>query len=142
MAPIYIVLMGVQGAGKGTQATVLKKELNLPHVSTGDLMRAMKTQNTPLARQVQEIMRDGKLVPDDITIQLLKDRLDQPDAANGAILDGFPRTRAQAKALEVLLKERGSKVAVVPYFHLDRDVAINRIVNRRVSSTHPGEMYN
>jgi adenylate kinase len=129
----YIILIGVQGSGKGTQAVFLKEKLGLPHISTGDLFRAMKTQDTPLARRVQELMAAGELIPDDVTNEIVRDRLSQPDAARGAILDGYPRNREQAAFLDSLLAEKGSKVTVVPLLKLDREIAIKRAEGRRYS---------
>ena len=108
-----IVLMGAPGAGKGTQARLLQERLNLPQISTGDIFRALKTAHTPLAHEVREIMRQGQLVPDDLTIQLVKERTSQEDARNGYILDGFPRTPAQAQSLEKLAAEQGNDIIAV-----------------------------
>jgi len=94
---LYIVLMGVQGSGKGTQATRLVEKYNIPHVSTGDEFRAMKTMDTPLAREIQQIMASGALISDDVTLKVVRNRLSQTDANNGVILDGFPRTKPQAE---------------------------------------------
>jgi adenylate kinase len=138
----YIVLMGVQGAGKGTQAAILSKELNLPHVTSGGLFREMRTQDTPLAREVQAIMKTGALVPDDVTIRIVGDRLMKGDAVKGAILDGFPRTRPQAEALDALLAKMGSKVTIVPFLNLDKDVAVRRISDRWECSQNPSHVYN
>src|SRR5579872_5924139 len=112
----YIVLMGMQGAGKGTQAEKLKEFLKLPHVSSGDMFRSLKTKDTPLAREVASYLNAGKLVPDALTIEMIKGRLREPDAFNGVILDGFPRTVAQAEALDTLMAELGQRILVVPYF--------------------------
>src|SRR5215211_2288764 len=92
-----IVLMGAPGAGKGTQARLLQERLHLPQISTGDIFRALKNAQTPLAQEVREIMERGQLVPDELTIRVVKDRTAQPDCQNGYILDGFPRTPAQAE---------------------------------------------
>jgi adenylate kinase len=138
----YIVLMGVQGAGKGTQAAILSRELNLPHVTSGGLFREMRTQDTPLAREVQAIMKTGALVPDDVTIRIVGDRLMKGDAVQGAILDGFPRTRPQAEALDALLAKMGSKVTIVPFLNLDKEVAIRRISDRWECSQNPSHVYN
>jgi adenylate kinase len=138
----YIVLMGVQGAGKGTQAAILSEQHGLPHVTTGGLFREMEGQDTPLAREIQAIMTRGDLVPDDITIQVVRDRLAQPDAAQGAIFDGFPRTRPQAEALDKLLAEMGQQVAIVPFFNLTREVAIRRISSRWECTLDPRHVYN
>jgi adenylate kinase len=130
----FIVLMGVQGSGKGTQAGKLKEKYGLPHVTSGGLFRAMKNENTPLAQEVQAIMAVGKLVPDDVTIRVVGDRLSKGDAIQGAILDGFPRTLPQAEALDQLLSQMDSKVTVVPFLKLEQIDAVDRIVNRRVCS--------
>src|SRR4029077_7941241 len=95
-----IVLVGPPGAGKGTQAAFLAKNLSIPHISTGDLFRANISQGTALGKQAQEYMNAGNLVPDEVTIGMAIDRLDQPDAANGFLLDGFPRNLKQAEALD------------------------------------------
>lgn len=129
----YIVLIGVQGAGKGTQASILQDKLGLVHVSTGDLFRAMKTQETPLAKRVQELMAKGELIPDDITNQMVEDRLAQQDAARGVILDGYPRSAGQAEFLDDLLAKQGDRVVVVPVLQLDRETAIKRVEGRRYS---------
>ena len=105
-----IVLLGPPGAGKGTQAQFLEEKVGLPHIATGDLFRAALREGTAVGREARRFMDQGQLVPDDITIRMLLERLDQRDAANGVILDGFPRTRAQAEALDRELAERGAKV--------------------------------
>ncbi|MBZ0306055.1 MAG: nucleoside monophosphate kinase, partial [Anaerolineae bacterium] len=130
---IYMVLIGVQGAGKGTQAKFLVEQFGIPHVSTGDLFRAMKTQDTPLAREVQAIMKAGNLVPDDITNRIVEERLGQGDAKNGVIFDGYPRNVAQAAWLDAKLAERGEKITLVPVLELNREVAIMRAEGRRYS---------
>lgn len=137
----YIVLMGMQGAGKGTQAKRLQARYHLPQVSTGDLFRAMKTKDTPLAREVQAIMNRGDLIPDEITIEVVRERLQQPDAVNGAIFDGFPRTLPQAEALDKLLAEFGGRITSVPFFDLPREEAIARISDRW-QSPDGQEIYN
>src|ERR1044072_6876279 len=105
-----IVLMGAPGAGKGTQARLLQERLHIPQISTGDIFRALKTSQTSLAQEVREIMARGQLVPDDLTTQLVKGRTAQEDARNGYILDGFPRTPAQAASLEKLAAEHGHSI--------------------------------
>ncbi len=142
MAAIYIVLMGVQGSGKGTQAAVLTQKYGIPQVTTGGLFRAMDGQDTPLAREIQAIMQRGELVPDSTTIQVVRDRLKQPDAANGATFDGFPRTRPQAEALDALLKELSGKVTIVPFLNLDRETAIKRISDRWECTQNSTHVYN
>lgn len=119
-----IVLMGAPGAGKGTQARLLQERLHLPQISTGDIFRSLKHAETPLAQEVRDIMTRGQLVPDDLTIRLVKERTAQPDCANGYILDGFPRTPAQARSLEQLAAEQGMDIIPVlidvPYELLEK----------------------
>ncbi len=134
--------MGVQGAGKGTQAAAIKEKLGLPHITTGGLFRAMEGQETPLAREIQAIMKRGDLVPDEVTVQVVRERLQQPDARKGAIFDGFPRTRPQAEALDKLLTDLGGKVTLVPFLNLERDVAIKRISSRWECTKEPTHIYN
>lgn len=138
---LYIVLMGVQGAGKGVQAQYISEKYAIPHVSTGDLFRAMKTREDALARRIQQIMAAGQLVSDDITNEVVRDRLEQDDAANGVILDGFPRNQAQAEWLDEYLAGRGEKVAPVLLFELDLYTAFRRAFGR-VSSPVTGKTYN
>ena len=97
---LYIILMGVQGAGKGVQASFIREQYGIPHVSTGDLFRAMRTREDELARKIQETMKAGLLISDETTNEVLQDRLEQPDAENGVIFDGYPRNAAQAKWLD------------------------------------------
>ena len=108
-----IVLMGAPGAGKGTQARLLQERLHLPQISTGDIFRALKNAQTPLAQEVRDIMTRGQLVPDELTIRLVKERTAQDDCRNGYILDGFPRTPAQARSLEQLAKEQKNSIVAV-----------------------------
>lgn len=108
-----IVLMGAPGAGKGTQARLLQEHLHLPQISTGDIFRALKNAQTPLAQEVRDIMTRGQLVPDELTIRLVKERTAQPDCRDGYILDGFPRTPAQARSLEQLAAEQGMGIVAV-----------------------------
>ena len=108
-----IVLMGAPGAGKGTQARLLQERLHLPQISTGDIFRALKHAETPLAQEVRDIMTRGQLVPDELTIRLVQERTAQPDCKNGYILDGFPRTPAQARSLEELAAEQGMDIIPV-----------------------------
>ena len=105
-----IVLMGAPGAGKGTQARLLQERLHLPQISTGDIFRALKHADTPLALEVRDIMDRGQLVSDELTIQVVKERTAQDDCRNGYILDGFPRTPAQARSLEKLAAEQGNDI--------------------------------
>ena len=111
--PKIIVLMGAPGAGKGTQARLLQEHLHLPQISTGDIFRSLKNAETPLAREVRDIMNAGHLVPDELTTRLVRDRTSQPDTRNGYILDGYPRTPAQAVSLEDLAREQGNQIVAI-----------------------------
>lgn len=126
----FVVLMGAPGAGKGTQAKRLESLLGLPQVATGDLFRAHLKNQTELGKLARTYMDKGELVPNEVTIAMVRDRLSQPDCEAGAILDGFPRTLAQAEALDELLKEFGAKIAVVPYIHVAQDVLVKRLAKR------------
>lgn len=137
---LYLIIMGVQGAGKGVQAQFIKEEYGIPHVSTGDMFRAMKTREDELARRVQDIMKSGALVDDDTTNEVLRDRLEQPDAANGVILDGYPRNQAQAAWLEDYLASKGESVNAVLVMKLDLYVAFKRAFGRVTSQS--GKSYN
>ena len=108
-----LVLLGPPGAGKGTQASLLSDSLKIPHISTGDLFRANISQGTDLGKQAQEYMDAGKLVPTSVTADMVRDRLNQDDAANGFLLDGFPRTIEQAELLEKMLQEDGHSLDAV-----------------------------
>ena len=135
-----IVLMGAPGAGKGTQARLLQERLNLPQISTGDIFRALKTAQSALAQEVREIMERGQLVPDDLTIQLVKERTSQDDARNGYILDGFPRTPAQAASLEKLAAEQGNSIIPI-MIDVPQDFLEKRMTGRR-NCPVCGEIYN
>lgn len=126
----FIILIGPPGAGKGTQAKMLEKSLGLPQVSTGDLFRYNLKNETDLGKLARSYMDKGELVPDEVTVAMVKDRLAQPDAIRGAILDGFPRTQAQADALEALLADIGGRIAVVPNIIVDREELVQRLLNR------------
>jgi adenylate kinase len=127
-----IVLVGLPGAGKGTQAAYLAKNLSVPHISTGDLFRENIGQGTELGRQAQEFMRAGQLVPDEITIGMARARMKQPDALDGSLLDGFPRNVFQAEALDQLLKDDGTSLDMVLDLVLPQEAAVTRIAGRRV----------
>ncbi|GIK57270.1 MAG: adenylate kinase [Chloroflexi bacterium] len=127
----FIVLMGAPGAGKGTQAKLLQEKLDLPQVATGDLFRANLKNQTELGKLANSYMEKGALVPDEVTVAMLKDRLAQPDCAKGAILDGFPRNIVQADALDHLLTETfNSTIAIVPHIHVDVEVLVDRLQKR------------
>ncbi len=132
-------MVGGPGAGKGTQAALLAERLGLPHVASGDLFRAHLREGTPLGRQVRRYIDRGALVPDALTITMVEERLSEPDAAAGVILDGFPRTRPQAEALDALLEGRGARVTAAFYLDVDRDVLLRRLSGRwlcRASEEH------
>lgn len=126
----YVILMGAPGAGKGTQAKLLQSALGLPQVSTGDLFRYNLKNQTDLGKLANTYMEKGQLVPDEVTVAMVKDRLSQPDCANGAILDGFPRNLVQAVALDELLAELGGRISVVPSIYVDQDVLVDRLLKR------------
>jgi len=135
-----IVLMGAPGAGKGTQARLLQERLHLPQISTGDIFRALKNAETPLAREVRDIMERGQLVPDELTIRLVKERTAQDDCRNGYILDGFPRTPAQAVSLNQLAAEQGNEIIAV-LIDVPFELLEKRMTGRR-SCPVCGEIYN
>lgn len=138
--PKYIVLMGGPGAGKGTQAKQLQDTLGIPQISTGDLFRYNLKNNTELGQLARQYMDAGELVPDEVTVAMVRDRISRPDCENGALFDGFPRTIAQADALAGLLTERGSAVSIVPYIHVDADMLLQRLSGRRTCRAH-GHVY-
>lgn len=127
-----IILLGPPGAGKGTQAIQLAKELNLPHISTGDLLRQNVAENTPLGNQAKDYMNKGALVPDELVGQMLSQRLGQPDAKRGFILDGYPRNINQAIALDNALKEKNMDIDFVFYLETSEAVVIQRLSGRLV----------
>lgn len=126
----YIVLLGPPGAGKGTQAEVISQEMNLRHISSGDLFRENLKNQTELGKLAQGYMNRGELVPDDVTIAMVKDRISRPDCQDGVLLDGFPRTPAQAEALGKMLAEMGGLVKCVPYISVPAQVLIERLGGR------------
>lgn len=130
MEKTYIVLMGAPGAGKGTQAKRLQETLGMPQVATGDLFRYNLKQQTELGLLAQKYMDAGELVPDAVTIAMVRDRLSQRDCAKGAILDGFPRNPSQAEALDTLLAEFSGRVAIVPYIHVSQEELVRRLLKR------------
>jgi len=137
---LYLVLLGGPGAGKGTQAERLSTSLGIPQVSTGDLFRENLKNNTELGLLAKGYMERGELVPDEVTVGMVRERLSRSDAARGAILDGFPRTIAQAEALENILADLGSRLAAVPYIKVPEDVLLARLAGRRTCRTC-GAMY-
>ncbi len=128
--PTFIVLLGPPGAGKGTQAQLISKQLGLPHISSGDIFRENLQQQTDLGKLAREYIDRGELVPDDVTIAMIRQRLSQADCAPGAVLDGFPRTPVQAQALAEMLADFNARVDAVPYIRVPEQVLIERLSGR------------
>jgi len=126
----FIVLLGPPGVGKGTQAKIFSEKTGLAHISSGDLFRENIKNQTDLGKLAQTYMTKGELVPDDVTIAMIRERLNRPDCEAGAILDGFPRTPAQADALETMLREFNGYVNVVPFIAGSEDVLVERLSGR------------
>lgn len=140
---MYIIMLGAPGSGKGTAAKILAKKANLLHISTGDMFREQIKKETELGKLANSYMSQGKLVPDEVTINIVKDRLNWEDAEAGVILDGFPRTLQQAKALDEILQEKGKQVTVVPELVISDEIIIDRILNRQTCSNKEcGAIYN
>ncbi|MDP9405534.1 MAG: adenylate kinase [Actinomycetota bacterium] len=135
-----LVLLGPPGAGKGTQALYIERAFAVPRIATGDIFRENVERNTPLGRTAKAYMERGDLVPDEVVIGMVTDRLGQPDASNGFLLDGFPRTVPQAEALEDYLAGAGRPLDVVVRFTVPEAEIVRRIVNRR-SCPNDGEVY-
>jgi adenylate kinase len=135
MKPRYVVLLGPPASGKGTQAARLKEALGLPHIASGDLFRENLKNETDLGREAKSYMDRGELVPDDVTIAMVMERLSRPDCAAGALLDGFPRTIAQAEALDDALAAQGLGVSVAPYIAVPDEVLVERVSGRRLCRT-------
>ena len=127
---LFVILMGGPGAGKGTQARLLKKALGLPQIASGDLFREHFANDTDLGRLARQYIDRGDLVPDEVTVAMIKERIARPDVARGAILDGFPRTMAQAEDLDILLENMGQKIAIVAYIHVDSTILLKRLAGR------------
>lgn len=127
-----IVLMGLPGAGKGTQADKIVEKYNIPHISTGDMFRAAMKNGTELGLQAKSFIDKGALVPDEVTIGIVRERLSQPDCNQGFLLDGFPRTTAQAEALDSILANLGKKVEHVVNIEVEQEELIKRLTGRRI----------
>ena len=125
-----LILFGPPGCGKGTQAQILKQKRGLAHLSTGDMLRAAVAAGTEVGKRAKAIMDAGDLVPDDVVIGIIADRLDEPDAAGGVVLDGFPRTVAQAEALDALMAKKGLKIDRVIELAVDDDILVERVSGR------------
>jgi adenylate kinase len=132
--PLDIVILGPPGAGKGTQAARISEEASIPHVATGDMYRAAVAAGSELGDRVQSYMDAGELVPDELTIQVVRDRLQGADTLNGFVLDGFPRNLAQAEALDDILAEQDRDLSVVLHFQLPEEVAEERLLHRALES--------
>jgi len=131
---VYIILLGAPGAGKGTQAAILAQKLKLAHIATGDLFRQAVEQGTELGIKAKSYMETGRLVPDEITIQMVLERISAPDCAAGVILDGFPRNLEQAKALDKALAERALAIDRVVYIKVAQEVLLERLSGRWICS--------
>jgi len=129
---LRVIFLGPPGAGKGTQADELAREWGVPHIATGDMLREAARRGTPLGLEAKRFMDEGALVPDDVVIGLVGERLAEPDAVSGAVLDGFPRTVAQAEALDRLLREQGTALDRVIFFNVSRPELLRRLTGRRV----------
>jgi adenylate kinase len=130
--PLFIVMMGAPGAGKGTQSRMLSGTLGVPQISSGDIFRENLKNATPLGLLAKQYMDSGALVPDDVTINMVMERLSRPDCAAGAVLDGFPRTLAQAAALDKALADKALQVRLAPLLEVSDDAVISRMAGRRV----------
>ncbi len=140
--PLVYVMVGAPGAGKGTQALRLAKELGLPHISTGDLFRASLRDGSTLGTEVRRYVEKGILVPDPLTMRVVEERFAQPDARQGAVLDGFPRTRPQAESMDRLLARQGARVAAALYIEVDTPQLVQRLAGRRVCTGSQQHVYN
>jgi adenylate kinase len=136
-----VVLLGSPGAGKGTQAPVLSRHLGVPVLASGDLLRTAVARGTALGREADRYMSRGQLVPDETIVRVFLDRLEQPDARAGAILDGFPRTRVQAEALDAALAEAGRRVDRTIFIDVATEDLVKRMANRRICTAN-GHVYN
>lgn len=130
-----IIIMGLPGAGKGTQAAKIIKKHSIPHISTGDMFRLAIKNETDLGRQAKAFMDQGELVPDEVTVGIVKERLSQSDVKNGFLLDGFPRTVEQAEALNNIMTELDSKIDQTIYVEVPEEELMNRLTGRRICET-------
>ena len=130
-----LILIGLPGAGKGTQAEKINEKYNIPHISTGDMFRLAIKEGTELGKQAKSFMDQGNLVPDEVTIGIVKERLAKDDCKDGFLLDGFPRTIAQAEALQQLLTEMNEKIDYVIHVNVPKDKLVERLTGRRVCPT-------
>jgi adenylate kinase len=135
-----LILFGAPGSGKGTQAQLLKEQLKIPHLATGDMLRSAVTEGTPLGLKVDAIMKSGALVPDELVIELIRERLTGPNCERGFLLDGFPRTLPQAEALDRMLTDCGLAIDRVLHIHVPDEIIVERIVGRR-TDPETGRIY-
>jgi adenylate kinase len=140
-SPRAVIFLGPPGAGKGTQAMVVAGRFGLPHISTGDMFRDHMSRNTPLGEQARRFVQSGGLVPDEVVLGMVGERISRPDCRGGFVLDGFPRTQAQAVALDETLRERPWGRPVVVHFVVDSDQLLRRLTGRRTCKVG-GEIYN
>lgn len=136
-----IILIAPPAAGKGTEAAILKERYNIPHISTGDLLRKASQENTDEGKEIKEQLEQGSLVEDDVVVKLLRQRILEPDCENGYILDGFPRTVMQARIYENMLESINKEMGTIIYFDIERETAKNRIIGR-ISCPKCGKVYN
>ncbi len=132
---MFFILLGAPGAGKGTQADIIVKEMSLPHVASGDLFRHALKNGTELGKQAESYMKAGKLVPDEITIKMILERIDKDDCRNGCVFDGFPRTLEQARALDSALEKQGKSIEKAIYIEVPESVLLDRLTGRWVCRT-------
>ena len=138
-----IIMLGAPGSGKGTLGKILSKEFEIPHISSGDIFRSYSQKEGALADELNSYMKEGKLIPDELTIRLINERLNEPDTINGFLLDGFPRTKPQAESLKQLLAGQGKKIDVAVYMDISDEEIIDRTVKRRTcSNPECKEIYN
>jgi adenylate kinase len=130
VSELSIVMLGAPGAGKGTQAVRIAETHGVPHISTGEMLRGAIAAGSELGRKVKEIVESGALVPDELVVEVIRERLSQPDAQNGFVLDGFPRTIGQAEALDALLAELGRPLEIVLELELAEETAVERMLGR------------
>ena len=129
---MVIIMLGAPGTGKGSISQILKDKLNITHVASGDMFRKYSSEDSELGREINSYLSTGRLVPDELTIKMIKERLVEPDVKEGVILDGFPRTKAQAKALDEMLEKEGKQVDLVVDLDSPKEEILERIVNRRI----------